>query len=132
MRHSKAVAWEEKLKKVFDEIDGVLENEYGKNWRLHPSRPEKGSTSNPEDDGLFNVGASFTAGYGSSHGAGYTVEIRLSTLDRVPPEIRSEIRNRVSDLLKEKLPQTFPDQQLEVVTEGTTLKIVGNLNLGSR
>lgn len=129
MRHNRAIAWELRLKEVFDEIDALLEADYGNRFTLHPSRPGDGSTSNPEMDGLFNVGASYSAGLGSQYGPGYVVDIRLSTLQRIPDDLREELRNRVKAILEERLPGVFPGRQLHVDKEGQHLRIHGDLSL---
>ena len=129
MRHVKANEWESRLKSVFDRIDAKLEDSYGNRFKLHPSRPAEGTTSNPEMDGLFNVGASFSAGFGSEFGPGYVVDIRLSTLQRVPHELREELRNKVKAWLEELLPEAFPGRELHVDQEGQHLRIHGDLNL---
>ena len=129
MRHRKAKEWELQLKSVFDEIDRALEHEYADLFPLHPARPDKGMTSNPEMDGLFNVGASYSAGFGSRLGPGYVVDIRLSTLERIPPELRSALREKVQALLREKLPAAFPGKKLMVDKEGRHLRIHGDLSL---
>ncbi len=123
MRHPKAIEWEETLKRVFDEIDHALEERYGNRYNLHPARPPRGATSNPESDGLFNVGAAFTAGYGSEFGPGYIVEVRMATLDRMPPDVIEQIEQEVVEMLREKLPQAFPGRQLHVSR--------GDLSLGA-
>ena len=117
------------MKRVFDEIDAELERAYAGRLDLHPARPERGSTSNPEMDGLFNVGASYSAGFGSHYGPGYVVEIRVSTLDRVPEELRAALRDRVQELLTEKLPIAFPGKALQVDRERNHLRIHGDLSL---
>ena len=129
MRYRKAKAWEKRLKDVFDEIDRVLELRYGDQFSLHPSRPETGTTSNPEMDGLFNVGASYSAGFGSSFGPGYVVDIRLSTLQRIPETMADELRDSVHTMLDEKLPAAFPGKVLKVDQEGNHLRIHGDLSL---
>lgn len=129
MRGNKAVEWEKKLKGIFDTIDAELEAEYGSDYTLHPSRPKQGTTSNPEADGLFNVGAAFSAGYGSRYGPGYVVEIRTSTLSHIPSAIREEIRKKVLQRLKEKLPETFPGKDLQVSEENDVIRIYGDLGL---
>jgi hypothetical protein len=121
--------WEKKLKTVFDAIDADLEAEYGSEYNLHPSRPEQGSTSNPETDGLFNVGAAFSAGFGSKYGPGYVVEIRMSTLTQVPSTVREEIQQKVLQQLKEELPKTFPGKELNASEENDVIRIHGDLNL---
>lgn len=114
---------------MFDEIDHELEAQYKGLWPRHPSRPKHGTTSNPEQDGLFNVGAAFSAGIGSTLGPGYTVEIRLSTLQHVSAEVRQEIKEQVFQRLKKKLPVLFPDRELQVSEEKGLIKIYGDLSL---
>jgi hypothetical protein len=129
MRHRKAKAWEKNLKSVFDEIDSELENDYGGMFSRHPARAPDGGTSNPEMDGLFNVGASFSAGFGSRFGPGYVVDIQLSTLDHVPGKLKSALRDQVQALLIEKLPVAFPGKDLRVDKELGYLRIHGDLSL---
>ena len=129
MRGHKAREWEKRLKSVFDEMDHKLEAQYGDQWPLHPSRPKQGKTSNPSADGLFNVGAAFSAGFGSQHGPGYTVEIRLSTLKNVPAEVRKKIKTQVLQTLEKKLPAAFPGKELEVSDDNGLIRIHGDLSL---
>lgn len=129
MRHIKSQLWERKLKSLFDEIDERLEQHYGRRFKLHPARSPKGTTSSPEMDGLFNVGASYSAGFGSKFGPGYVVDIRLSTLERIPRVLKTELRERVQALLLEKLPLTFPGKTLFVDRERKHLRIHGDLSL---
>ena len=129
MRSNEAKLWEKKLKQVFDEIDHELEAQYKGLWPRHPSRPSHGTTSNPEADGLFNVGAAFSAGFGSKHGPGYTVEIRLSTLKNVSAEVRKKIKNQVFQTLEKKLPEAFPGKTLHVSEDNGMVRIHGDLSL---
>jgi len=129
MRHRKAKEWERRLKTVFDEIDIELEAAYGDRFNLHPARPEHGTTSSREMDGLFNVGASYSAGFGSKLGPGYVVDIRLSTLQRIPEELKLKLRDTVQALLLEKLPAAFPSKELHVDQEQSHLRIHGDLSL---
>jgi hypothetical protein len=129
MRHRKAKAWEKRLKGMFDQIDIALEEEYGDRFTLHPVRSRHGQTSSRSMDGLFNVGASFSTGFGSKFGAGYVVDIRLSTLERVPAEVKRELRGRVQTMLVELLPVTFPGKTLHVDQERRHLRIHGDLSL---
>ncbi len=55
----------------------------------------------------------------------------MVTLDRVPDDVREAIEAEVVELLKEKLPEHFPERELEVIRDGTLYKIVGDLRLGS-
>ncbi len=129
MRHFKAKEWEQRLKLVFDEIDMELEQLYGDQFPLHPVRTAHGTTSNPEMDGLFNIGASFSAGFGSKLGPGYVVDIRLSTLKRIPKKLNHELRDQVQAMLIEKLPAAFPDKELHISKESHHLRIHGDLSL---
>ena len=129
MRHRKAKAWEKRLKSVFDEIDAELESDYGGMFTRHPARAPEGSTSNPEMDGLFNVGAAFSAGFGSRYGPGYVVDIQLSTLEHIPGKIKTALRDQVQALLIEKLPVAFPGKDLRVDRELRHLRIHGDLSL---
>ena len=130
MRHRSAVEWERRLKAVFDEIDIELEAEYGERYPLREGRPMPGTTSNAEWDGLFNLGASFSPGYGSEHGRGYIVQVRIVTPKRVPRKVMDEIEARVVDLLEAKLPAAFPHRELRVERDGNAYKIIGDLGLG--
>lgn len=121
--------WEETLKSVFDTIDHELETEYGARYTLHPSRPERGATANPEADGLFNVGAAFSAGFGSKYGPGYVVEIRVSTLRAVPAGVRDEIKVKVFQSLEKRLSKAFPGKVLHVSEENGIIRIHGDLSL---
>lgn len=122
--------WERRLKAVFDGIDAVLEERYGSRYPLHPARPARGRTADPEQDGLFNVGAAYSAGFGSTRGGGYVVEVRLATFALVPPAVRREIEDEVAAQLRRRLPRAFPGRRLEVAREGPVYKIVGDFALG--
>jgi len=122
--------FDRKLKKLFDEVDDYLEDKYGQRYPLHPRRARRGNTSNKASDGLFNVGASFSAGFGSEHGRGYIVDIDMVTLTDVPDEIEEQIEDDAVDFIRKKLPHYFPDRDLEVRRDGRTFKILGDLSLG--
>lgn len=131
MRHTKMIAWERTMKAMFDEIDDILEDKYGSEFPLHPNRSKRGKTANKEMDGLFNIGADFTAGYGSRFGRGYVIQVRMSTLEHIPAEIRKSIEADVESLVREKLPIFFPGRNLVLEKDGHLLKIIGDLSLGS-
>jgi hypothetical protein len=131
LRHAKAIAWESRLKAVFDAIDHELETRFGHRYPPHPARARNGETANPEDSGLFNIGAAFTPGFGSTLGKGYVVDINLSSLSRVPPGVIEEIEQYVERRLKEELPRVFPDRALRIGREGNRYKIHGDLSLGA-
>lgn len=129
MRGKEVIEWEKKLQTLCNEIDRCLEHEYADQFALHPARPPHGTTANPEMDGLFNVGASFSAGFGSKFGPGYVLEVRLSTLDAVPVALREEFLKRVENRLREGLPKIFPGKKLLLDREGHHLRIHGDLSL---
>ena len=128
---TKLERWEDRLKRIFDEINDELEAEYGQRARRHPNRPPHGATSNREDDGLFDLGAAFTVGLGSQYGPGYAVEARIATLDNVPPEVQKKFEAEVVRRLEERLPGAFPGGALHVDRDGPVYKIHGDLSLGS-
>ena len=129
VRHPKATEWEDNLKRLFDRIDAELEAQYGDRYALHPNRPTRGETANPEDDGLFNVGAAFSAGFGSEQGRGYIVSLRMATLQHVPPEVQAAIEAEVVDRVRALLPEFFPGKDLRVERDGHAFKITGDLSL---
>ena len=130
MKHPKAVEIEDGLKKIFDKIDDQLEDKYGSLYVLHPARAERGTTANKSYDGLFNVGAKYSAGYGSKYGKGYVVDVNMSTLKNVPEEIKKTIQDEVINILRKELDLTFPKRDLNVDLDGNVYKIYGDLNLG--
>ncbi len=79
---------------------------------------------------MFNVGASFSAGYGSEHGRGYVLDIDMVTLSDVPDEKEEEIEDDAVQFIRKKLPEYFPDRDLKVRRDGRTFKISGDLSLG--
>jgi hypothetical protein len=129
LRDARVLAWEARLKDVFDRIDHELEEKYGDRLPLHPMRPVHGETANPAASGLFEIGAAFSAGYGSQLGRGYIVSARLATLTTVAPETREQLASYVADRLRALLPEAFPGQDLRVERDGRVFKIVGDLGL---
>ncbi|HOV39820.1 MAG TPA: hypothetical protein PLG79_13955 [Spirochaetales bacterium] len=131
MYHPKLVQFEERLKTMFDEIDHYLEDKYGKTYPLHPSRPERGMTANPQADGLFNMGADFTPGFGSDTGRGYLIDVTMATLETVEETVRREILEETARKVSELLPLYFPERTLRVVQDGNHFKIQGDFGLGT-
>lgn len=130
MEDRRLVEWERRLKALFDEIDDELEEKYGALFPLHPARPKRGATANKEHDGLFNIGASFSAGFGTKHGRGYVLDVDMVTLDMVPADMRKMVQADVVRRIREKLPRFFPNKNLSVHRDGNMFKIVGDLSLG--
>ena len=132
---SRLERWENRLKAVFDEIDDELEAAVAANpdaypaYPRHPARPPAGTTANPEDDGLFDIGASFTAGFGSQHGPGYVLQARIATLDTVSLADQAALELTVVDRLRQKLPKAFPNAHLTVSLDRHVYKIHGDLSL---
>ena len=129
MRHKKVKEWEHQLKRVFDKIDIAMENQYKNRFKLHPARSKHGKTSSRDMDGLFNIGASYSAGFGSKFGPGYVVDIRVSTLERISKPLKHEFRDQVQRMLIERLPLAFPGKELHVDKERKHLRIHGDLSL---
>lgn len=123
------IKWEDKLHALLQKIDAELENTYGKKWPLHPSRPKRGTTANPQYDGLFRLTASFSAGYGSTFGSGYIFRVEIVTLSKIPPDIRDEIEEFSVNHLREGLSDIFSGRKLRVERDGNTFKIFGDLAL---
>jgi len=131
MWHPKLTAFLDRLKDLFDEVDNHIEDLYGDRYPLHPMRPARGETSNPEADGLFNIGANFTPGFMSELGRGYIIDVSIVTLEKVDKEVRDEIYEAAKDKVKELLPVYFPDRKLDVVRDGNQYKIQGDFSLGN-
>ena len=130
MWHPKMAEFDDRLKKLFDEVDDYIEDLYGDSYSLHPARPARGETENPEMDGLFNIGANFTAGYGSELGRGYLIDVSMSTLDKVDENVRRKIYEATAEKVKELLPIHFPERELTVKLDRNHFKIQGDFSLG--
>lgn len=129
MISTKLEKWEEKLDNILDEIDDILEDKLGNKYRLHPARPKQGETANKSMDGLFDIAASFTLGLGSELGRGYVLKIKIVTLEKVSPDVQKMVENITMNKISERLPQVFPDRELDIKYDGNILKIYGDLNL---
>ena len=130
MAHPKTAAFDNRMKKLFDEVDHYIEDLYGDKFPLNPVRPARGETANPEADGLFYVGAYFTPGYRSELGRGYLIEVLMSTLEKVGDDVRREIYEVTANKVNELLPLHFPERELSVRRDGNHFKIVGDFSLG--
>ncbi|MFW5801622.1 MAG: hypothetical protein ACOCVC_06290 [Spirochaeta sp.] len=131
MYHPEQRKIDEAMKRMFDDIDHELEERYKGRFLLHPSRPRRGTTANPAADGLFNIGASFSPGYGSELGRGYVLDVHLATLENISPEERRQIEDDAVRLIRQKLPHYFPDRDLRLERDGSLFKIIGDFTLGS-
>jgi len=124
------VEFDRRLKELFDEVDEYIEDLYGDRYPLHPMRPVRGETSNPEADGLFNIGANFTPGFNSELGRGYLIDVSISTLEKVCENVRREIYEAATEKVKELLPIYFPERELTVRRDRNHFKIIGDFSLG--
>ena len=131
LQHPNLEAWEKRLKNVLDELNDFLEDHYGDAYTLHPSRARRDTTSNKAHDGLFDIVAHFTLGKGSKYGEGYIIDLDLATLDAVSDKFRKEIESAAMRFLRDALHTYFPGQNLKVSRDGNSLKIYGDLTLGS-
>ena len=130
MWHPKTVEFDNRMKELFDEVDHHIEDLYGDMYNLHPVRPKRGETSNPEADGLFNVGAVFSPGFNSRLGRGYIIEKKILTLDHVDPLERRKIYEVTADKVRELLPKYFPGREFSVECDGKRFRILGDFSLG--
>ncbi len=114
---------------VLGVIDHELEAEHGDLYPLHPQRAKHGDTVNPSASGLFEIGAAFSAGYGSERGRGYIVDVRMATLSAVSVPDRERLQQYVAERLRVLLPVYFPGQDLRIERDGKVFKIIGDLKL---
>ncbi|MDR0586737.1 MAG: hypothetical protein LBG26_05815 [Treponema sp.] len=128
--HPKLTVFTAALDALFREVDDFLEDEWGEVFSLHPNRPARGATDNPEMDGLFEISADFTPGIGSEQGRGYIVSFRAATLEKIPPEQFEFLMQEAAALAAAKIPRYFPGRDLRVVRDGRRFKIVGDFSLG--
>lgn len=130
MTHYLQEELEQKLRQICDRVDDQLEDRYGEVYPLHPNRPRRGGTANKAYDGLFNITATFTPGYGSRQGRGYLVNINMVTLDHIDADFRETIFQEAVRLIDRQLQVVFPDRKLRILRDGNVLKIVGDFSLG--
>jgi hypothetical protein len=128
--HPKLTAFTDTLDALFREVDEFLEDEWGGTFALHPNRPARGTTGNPDMDGLFEIIPDFTPGIGSEKGKGYLVSFRAATLEKVSPEQFEYLMEISAAFIKRRLPFYFPGRDLNVVRDGRRFKIVGDFSLG--
>jgi hypothetical protein len=130
MYHPKMIEFDARMKKMFDEVDDYIEDAYGDKYLLHPVRPARGDTANKEADGLFNIGADFTLGFGSEHGRGYLINVSMATLEKVDEAVRREIYEAAAEKVKELIQIHFPERELTVRRDGNHFKIQGDFSMG--
>lgn len=121
---------ERKMKKMFDMVDDYMEDKYDNHWRLHPNRLKRGKAANKEADGLFNIGAAFSPGFGTQCGRGYVIDLSVSTLQRIPFGMKNKLTKEAVVYISNLLPQFFKNRKLEIVKDGSVYKIIGDFSLG--
>lgn len=129
MRNEALEDFESKLGVILGEIDALLETADGAKYTRHPARPAHGTTPNPQYAGLFAVTAKFTAGIGSRHGPGYSLEVRAATLDPVSDEQQTAWEETMVAHLRKRIPEVFPGRRLDVVQDTLGWKLCGDLSL---
>lgn len=128
IRHPDLDKWESRLKGLLDSLDDVLEDRYGDQLPLHPSRKARGNTANRSHDGLFDITANFSLGIGSKAGRSYVIDIHLATLEKVPAELQEKIHATAVSTLKSTLPEFFPGVGLKVSRDGGIIRLHGDLS----
>jgi hypothetical protein len=129
--HPKMVEFTRTLEALFHEVDDDLEDLWGQSFVLHPNRPGRGETFNPEMDGLFTIVPDFTVGLGSEQGRGYSISLKVATLETVTPEQFEYLMAKAAILIAAKMPRYFPGRELKVVRDGKRFKITGDFSLGT-
>ncbi len=126
----RAEQMEEKIFHALEATDSEMERRYGDRFPLHPARLPDGEAASRQYDGLFSLSAGFTAGIGSQFGPGYSLDLRMVTLEAVPKSFREQFEREAVEVLQGELSKQFPDRRLEVVHDVNGYKIVGDLSLG--
>ncbi len=128
--HPKMIQFDNQMKAMLDAVDNYIEDKYGELYPLHPVRPKRNETANPQADGLFSGRADFTPGYGSDLGRGYILKVEMKTLAEIPDDVRQTIFSDAVKKIESLLPVYFPERKLEVKQDKEFLKIVGDFSLG--
>ncbi|MDY4889662.1 MAG: hypothetical protein SO135_08000 [Sphaerochaetaceae bacterium] len=131
LMHPKQAELEDTMSQMCRQLDDYLEDKYGNLYRIHPNRPVRGRTANPNNDGLFSTGTMFTLGYGSDFGRGYIIDIEIRSLEKIPSEERQKIEKDGIAFITKRLGSFFPDRKLEIVRDKTVWKLIGDFSLGT-
>lgn len=122
--------WDRRLEAVFERVDIKMEQHFKEVFPRRNNRPAHGETASSQMSGLFNIGASFSAGYGSEQGRGYVIDVELCTYHNVDSELKENIETYARELIKQELEQEFPGRKLEIMRDGGVYKITGDFFLG--
>jgi hypothetical protein len=60
---------------------------------------------------------------------GYSITLRVVTLENVPSEAREAFEAEAVELLEQEMKTAFPERELEIVRDVHGLKIIGDLTL---
>ncbi|NQT59010.1 MAG: hypothetical protein HQ557_08520 [Bacteroidetes bacterium] len=129
--HPKLADIEDRMRVMLDQLDTYLENRYSGIYHLHPNRLPEGGAASPSYDGLFSVFAKFSLGYGSVNGRGYVLTIDISTLEKVPDNIRKKIEKEAAEKIESMIPDFFPEREIHVTKDSSIYKITGDFSLGT-
>ncbi|MCD4699356.1 MAG: hypothetical protein K8R91_02140 [Phycisphaerae bacterium] len=129
--HPKLADIEDRMRIMLDQLDDYLENNYTGIYHLHPNRLPEGGASSPSYDGLFSIFAKFSLGYGTTSGRGYILTIDISTLEKIPVEIREKIEKDAAGKLESMIPDFFPEREIHVTKDASIYKITGDFSLGT-
>ncbi|HKL56920.1 MAG TPA: hypothetical protein VJ854_00850 [Sphaerochaeta sp.] len=129
--HPKQIELEAIMRKMCDELDHRLEEDFGLAYPRHPNRPARGKAASVAYDGLFSTGTQFTLGYGSDHGRGYIVSVEMRTLAKVKKEDEKAVEEATVEIINELIPQYFPNRKIKMKKDGNVYKLVGDFSLGS-
>ena len=128
--HPKQEELEKELSLLCQALDNHLEDKYGEHYNIHPNRLKRGKGSNPSFDGLFSTSLAFTLGYGSQYGRGYVMNVEIRTLDKVSQYDIADIKADAFSFVRQNLKTYIPDHDLEIVQDGTVMKVIGDFSLG--
>lgn len=129
MQNRAVEAFDSKLSALLAEVDALLEDRFGKDLTLHPARPPRGATANPQYDGLFTIEAKFSAGIGSHFGPGYSLDLRAATTQPVSEAQQAAWEALMVEHLRKRLPEVFPDRELKVDRDALSWKLHGDLSI---
>ena len=132
MQHHSLLQWEKQLKSLLDDLDDYLEDKFGSLFKLHPSRPDRGETSNKSHDGLFDIVGKFSLGIGTREGRGYNIDIHTATLDSIPAEKKEHILNTAFAYLKNRISEYFPGKDIHIKKTDSMIRLYGDLSLGNK
>lgn len=122
---------EDQLHEALENTDAEMERRYGDRYELHPARLPHGKAATRQYDGLFSLSAGFSAGFGSKFGPGYSLDLRMVTLETVSDDFRAQFEKEAVEFLQCELDRIMPERKLKIVHDVNGMKIVGDLSIGN-